>query len=388
MSTFKYQPVKQYEEIDFRSHFTFSGDEKRIKNTFKTESTQTCFDCICTSFVKFFVFLFFLVTFPISGFFCLKIAHQYERIIIYRLGRLIPIKGPGVVLVLPCIDHWKKVDMRTKAFNVPPSKLCTSDGCIISIGAIVHFSIQDPRLMSLSVQNMNHSIRDASQGCMMNLLCKKTYNDIKTKRQGLSYDLQVDINQSAKEWGLAVSRVELSDITLIMAPQNKTPAFMPMYGAPPPPETGDAFTGSGVDNFGGIAQFATQLFAQVANAQSQQANDAEPPTSSTMDNLLRVLKTAVNEELVQEVDTLYQFNITGIQDGNFFADLRTGSGVVGLGVCSESPDVTFSLSMSTLQKIIAGSVTPYNAYIGGQLHMDGDTDKAMKLEKVVKDIKI
>eukprot|EP00076_Gallus_gallus_P015304 XP_015134299.1 stomatin-like protein 1 isoform X2 [Gallus gallus] len=86
------------------------------------DSSQGWLSWICHGIITSLVFLLMLLTFPISGWFALKIVPTYERMIIFRLGRLRAPQGPGVVLLLPFIDHWQRVDLRTRAFNVPPCK--------------------------------------------------------------------------------------------------------------------------------------------------------------------------------------------------------------------------------------------------------------------------
>ncbi|XP_042741615.1 stomatin-like protein 1 isoform X3 [Lagopus leucura] len=91
------------------------------------DSSQGWLSWICHGIITSLVFLLMLLTFPISGWFALKIVPTYERMVIFRLGRLRAPQGPGVVLLLPFIDHWQRVDLRTRAFNVPPCKLDIND---------------------------------------------------------------------------------------------------------------------------------------------------------------------------------------------------------------------------------------------------------------------
>ena len=385
MSSYKYTPLQNSgNNVDFSSYYTFSGDKKTSKNQllsfnapqYEVESSnQSCIDCICTSIVIFLVHLLFLFTLPFSALCTLKLVRQYERFIIYRLGRLRPVKGPGIVLVLPCIDRYQKVDLRTKAFNVPPSKVCTTDGCVISIGAIVQFRIIDPMLMSLSVQDIDHALRDCAMSDMTNLLCKKSYNDIKTKRINLAYDLQTDINQSCKEWGVEVGRIELSDISLLMAPQNKPSAFMPMHGAEPLPQMSQG----GGDGLGGFAQLAQQLFVHAVNAsQNEESNVSSAPDVSS---LVDKVGQKISSELIDEVATSYEFHINGV--GTYHLDLKTHPGLIGRGGLPNGlPDVKIFLTQDTFQGLFSGSISPTVAYASNQLRIEGSITDAKKLDKV------
>ena len=361
--------------IDYGSPFTFSGlNVKQSKSSqFHLNNEESMCDCICTSLVVVFAHLLFIITLPFSAIFTFKLICQYERLIVYRLGRLRPVKGPGVVFILPFVDRWQVVDLRTKAFNVPPCKVCTTDGCIVSIGAIIHFRIKDPLLMSLSIQDVDHSMRDCAMTDMANLLSKKCYNDVKTKRLSLAYDLQFDINQTCSEWGLEASRVELSDITLIMAPQNAPSSFMPMYGAAPPP-THDSSTG-----FGDFAQLARQFLIHVVDkTNTQQQQDDIGSIKILIDKVQQVL----HPTLLHNVDASYEFEVAGC--GTYYLDLHSPPGSVGSGkLPSGNPDVKISLSAETLRDIFNGSLTPTRAYAFNKLAVVGDIAIAKKLDLVV-----
>ena len=384
--SYKYTPLHNGSNVEYGSYFTFSGDKKSTKNQLHIYNTpehesistnQTCFDYLCTSVVIFLVHLLFLFTLPFSALCTLKLVRQYERFVVYRLGRLRPIKGPGVVLILPCIDRFQKIDLRTKAFNVPPSKVCTTDGCIISLGAIIQFRIVNPMLMSLSVQDIDHALRDCAMSDMTNLLCKKSYNDVKTKRANLAYDLQTDINQSCKEWGVEVGRVELSDVTLLMAPQNKPSAFMPMHGADPLPAM-PLSSGDGLNTF---AQLAQQFFVHAVNAsQTQQSGSASAVDISSLIDKIRLI---LSPELVQEVGVSYEFCIDGV--GNYYLDLKSTNGCVGKGGLPNGlPDVKIFLSQDTFHGLFSGSISPTFAYASNKFKIEGNLSDAKKLDVVFK----
>ncbi|PNI37633.1 STOML1 isoform 13, partial [Pan troglodytes] len=89
------------------------------------DAPQSWPSCLCHGLISFLGFLLLLVTFPISGWFALKIVPTYERMIVFRLGRIRTPQGPGMVLLLPFIDSFQRVDLRTRAFNVPPCKLAS-----------------------------------------------------------------------------------------------------------------------------------------------------------------------------------------------------------------------------------------------------------------------
>lgn len=369
----------KYSKADYTSYFTYQsnqfGAEKPLlqfdhhsKASDSSIPKQSCVDCACTSLVVFFSYLVFLVTLPFSAFFTLHSIRQYERLVVYRLGRLRPIKGPGIVLILPCIDKWHKVDMRTKAFNIPPSKVCTSDGYIISIGAIIQFRIRDPMLTSLAVQNMDHALRDSAMSDMTSLLTKKSFSDIKSKRQSLAYDLQIDINLSCKDWGIEISRVELSDIVLKISPQTEKSSSMSMFGLN---SQSPLQQNSEINS---LVQCAQHLFSQSTSSQEKDPN-------TIIYDFINKFNALVNPDLIENVNATYEFKISGC--GTYFLDMQIPKGHAGKGnLPSGNPDVKISLTPETFESLFNGSVTAANAYSAGNLLIEGNIFTAKKLSQV------
>ena len=368
----------KYSEIDYRSYFTFEKSQFGSKsgslylnNSSIAEDLlspkQTFVDCVCTRIVIFFTYILFIVTLPFSAIFTIKSVHQFERLIVYRLGRLRPIKGPGIVLVLPCIDRWHKVDMRTKAFNIPPSKVCTVDNYIISIGAIVQFRIYDPMLTTLMVQNIDHALRDSAMSDMTSLLSKKTFVDIKSKRQTLAYDLQIDINQSCRDWGIEISRVELSDVVLMISPQSEKP----LHGA----KLSSQLSFGQTADLNGLVQCAQQIFSKNQNI--------DKDYDLIISNFISKFNAIKSSELVRTVNAAYEFEIA--EYGTYFLDMRFSSGFAGKGnLPNGTADVKLSLTPETLESLLSGSVTAANAYTFGKLKVDGSILTAKKLDQVFK----
>ncbi|KAI2575064.1 stomatin like 1, partial [Homo sapiens] len=135
-----------------------------------TDVPQSWPSCLCHGLISFLGFLLLLVTFPISGWFALKIVPTYERMIVFRLGRIRTPQGPGMVLLLPFIDSFQRVDLRTRAFNVPPCKLASKDGAVLSVGADVQFRIWDPVLSVMTVKDLNTATRMTAQNAMTKAL--------------------------------------------------------------------------------------------------------------------------------------------------------------------------------------------------------------------------
>uniref|UniRef100_A0A3P9NYJ0 Stomatin (EPB72)-like 1 n=1 Tax=Poecilia reticulata TaxID=8081 RepID=A0A3P9NYJ0_POERE len=119
-----------------------------------------------------------------------------DLVVVFRLGRVCPPKGPGVVLVLPLIDQWQRVDLRTRAFNVPPCQVITRDGGVLLVGADIQFRIWNPVMSVVSVQDLNASTRMTAQNALTHSLSKKTIREIQTERLKLEEYLGVSSNMS------------------------------------------------------------------------------------------------------------------------------------------------------------------------------------------------
>ncbi|XP_044515058.1 stomatin-like protein 1 isoform X4 [Gracilinanus agilis] len=183
------------------------------------DSPQSWPSYICHSIISFLVFLLLIITFPISGWFALKIIPTYERMVVFRLGRIRAPQGPGMVLLLPFIDSWQRVDLRTRAFNVPPCKLTSKDGALVSVGADVQFRIWDPVLSVMMVKDLNSATRMTAQNAMTKTLLKKQLREIQMEKLKIGDQLLLEINDMTKLWGLEVDRVELTVEAVLQTPQ-------------------------------------------------------------------------------------------------------------------------------------------------------------------------
>ncbi|XP_068695135.1 mechanosensory protein 2-like [Montipora capricornis] len=160
--------------------------------------------------------LMFICTLPLSLFFTLKIVQEYERAVIFRLGRLLPggAKGPGLFFILPCIDSYQKVDLRTVSFDVPPQEILTKDSVTVAVDAVVYFRIYDATTSITNVENANRSTRLLAQTTLRNVLGTKNLSDILADRETISHTMQSSLDEATDPWGVKVERVEVKDVRL------------------------------------------------------------------------------------------------------------------------------------------------------------------------------
>ena len=156
------------------------------------------------------------VTFPLSLFFCICVVQEYERAVIFRLGRLTKggARGPGIFFILPCIDTFRKVDLRTVTFDVPPQEILTKDSVTVTVDAVVYFRIANATACITSVAEVGQSTRLLAATTLRNILGTKNLADILSEREGISHTMQSILDEATDPWGVKVERVEVKDVRL------------------------------------------------------------------------------------------------------------------------------------------------------------------------------
>lgn len=169
----------------------------------------------CGYLLSFFSFLLVFLTFPVSVWFCMKIVQEYERAVIFRLGRLIGgAKGPGLFWIIPCVDTFRKVDLRTVSFEIPPQEVLTKDSVTIMVDAVVYYRIFNPTVSITKVENANQATQMIAQTTLRNMLGTKSLADILKDREEMSEQMEAVLYAASKNWGIKVERVELKDVKL------------------------------------------------------------------------------------------------------------------------------------------------------------------------------
>jgi len=157
-----------------------------------------------------------IITFPLAIFVCLKIVQEYERAVIFRVGRLIGggAKGPGIFFVLPCIDNYVKVDLRVISFDVPPQEILTRDSVTVQVDAVTYFRIADPVASVCAVEDTHRSTKLLAATTLRNELGTKNLSEILAERDAISHSIQHILDVATDPWGVKVERVEIKDVRL------------------------------------------------------------------------------------------------------------------------------------------------------------------------------
>ncbi|XP_077506147.1 band 7 protein AGAP004871-like isoform X2 [Amblyomma americanum] len=217
---------------------------------------------ICAYILTTISILIIIATFPVSLIFCIKVVQEYERAVIFRLGRLLRggAKGPGIFFIIPCIDTYCKVDLRTVSFDVPPQEgqadafraegtpaylsafvptktkpppplaedvfygtpplkytyawILSKDSVTVAVDAVVYYRISNATIAVSNVEDYGHSTRLLAATTLRNVLGTKNLSEILSERESISHVMQASLDEATDPWGVKVERVEIKDVRL------------------------------------------------------------------------------------------------------------------------------------------------------------------------------
>jgi regulator of protease activity HflC (stomatin/prohibitin superfamily) len=155
---------------------------------------------------------FLLILFLISA---IKVAREYERGIVFRLGRLLPQpKGPGLFLLIPIVDRMVKVDLRTITLNIPPQEVITKDNVPVRVNAVAYFRIVEPKSAIVQVENFMVATSQIAQTTLRSVLGQHVLDELLSEREKINAILQEIIDDATSPWGIKVSIVEVKDVEI------------------------------------------------------------------------------------------------------------------------------------------------------------------------------
>ena len=143
-----------------------------------------------------------------------RILREYERGVIFRLGRLIAQKGPGLIFLIPIVDRMVRVDLRTVTLTVPPQEVITKDNVTVRVNAVAYFRVIDPNRAVTEVENFLLATSQIAQTTLRSVLGKAELDSLLSERERLNVELQQIIDEQTEPWGVKVSTVEVKDVEL------------------------------------------------------------------------------------------------------------------------------------------------------------------------------
>jgi regulator of protease activity HflC (stomatin/prohibitin superfamily) len=159
------------------------------------------------------MFLFILI---VGGFLALsiRILNEYERGVIFRLGRVQGAKGPGLIILIPVIDKMMRVDLRTVTLDVPPQDAITKDNVTVKVNAVIYFRVLDPNRAVIEVENYLLATSKLAQTTLRSVMGQVELDELLSAREAINHKLQNILDQQTEPWGVKVANVEVKQIDL------------------------------------------------------------------------------------------------------------------------------------------------------------------------------
>jgi len=162
-----------------------------------------------------FIYVFIIVVIAIFLSMAIKILNEYERGVIFRLGRVLAQpKGPGLIILIPIIDKMVKVSLRTVVHDVPPQDVITKDNVTIKVNAVIYFRVVDPMKSIIDVENYLYATSQLSQTTLRSVLGQAELDDLLSHREKINERLQEILDMHTEPWGIKVSNVEVKNVDL------------------------------------------------------------------------------------------------------------------------------------------------------------------------------
>ncbi|NXP79937.1 PODO protein, partial [Ramphastos sulfuratus] len=171
---------------------------------------------ICEWLLTILSFLFVIMTFPISIWFCMKVVREYERAIVFRLGHLLPgrARGPGLFFFLPCLDTYHKVDLRLKTLEIPFHQIVTKDMVTLEIDAVCYYRLENASLLLTTLTSISSAIQLLVQTTTKRLLAHRAFSELLLDRKTISQEIKVALDAVTGCWGIKVERTEINNVQL------------------------------------------------------------------------------------------------------------------------------------------------------------------------------
>ncbi len=144
----------------------------------------------------------------------IKVLNEYERAVIFRLGRLIGSKGPGLILIIPIIDRMKRISLRTIVTDVPPQDVITKDNVSVKVNAVINFRVMEPNKAVVEVENYLYATGQLAQTTLRSVLGQFELDDLLGEREKINHKLQGIVDAHTDPWGIKVSLVEVKHVDL------------------------------------------------------------------------------------------------------------------------------------------------------------------------------
>jgi regulator of protease activity HflC (stomatin/prohibitin superfamily) len=159
-------------------------------------------------------FIFLIAVCAVFFVLTVKVLNEYERGVIFRLGRIIGAKGPGLIILIPLVDRMIRVDLRTITLDIPPQDIITRDNVTIKVNAVVYFKVVDPNRAIVEVENYLMAVSKLAQTTLRSVIGQIEMDELLSARDSVNHKLQVILDTQTENWGVKVANVEVKQIDL------------------------------------------------------------------------------------------------------------------------------------------------------------------------------
>merc|ERR1712038_1076310 len=187
-------------------------DDVNLENDDESTCSASCFGAI----LWILSILMIVCTFPVSMLFCMKMVQEYERAVIFRLGRVRKngTVGPGLFFIVPCMDQIRVIDLRTVSFDVPPQEILTKDSVTVAVDAVVYYKINSPLAAVCNVNDFAKSTKLLASTTLRTMLGTRNLAEILSDRENIAEEMLAHLDTATDPWGIQVERVEVKDVRL------------------------------------------------------------------------------------------------------------------------------------------------------------------------------
>ena len=158
--------------------------------------------------------LFLLIIIGMLLYSAIKILREYERGVVFMLGRFWKVKGPGLIVLIPGVQKMVKVSLRTVVMDVPPQDIITSDNVTVKVNAVIYFRVMDAQKSIIEVEDYLYATSQLSQTTLRSILGQSQLDDLLSKRDEINIELQKVIDKQTEPWGIKVTSVEVKNVDL------------------------------------------------------------------------------------------------------------------------------------------------------------------------------
>ena len=164
-----------------------------------------------------FIIVVVIVVFFLTS--AIKVAKEYERLVVFRLGRLIAMKGPGLVIVIPVVDRLINISLRIVTLDVPTQEVITKDNVTASVNAVIYYRVVDPNRAVVNVQNFQLATAQLAQTTLRSVAGQAELDELLSERDKLNQQIQKILDEATDAWGIKVTAVEIKDVVIPQALQ-------------------------------------------------------------------------------------------------------------------------------------------------------------------------